>query len=216
MHFPTHKHNSFVVCPYVFSAIRVFDKTLVPTDIMLKISVSASQTLTEENREEKVEEGFKKLAFWTEAVLGNVIMIDVASEKFGDIATGINNTVMFVPGEPTDHLLVQLLHNKIVTITKGLFDVHSVSLTTSDTNNFETHFRSDGGYDLPGLEYFPGEVIHPVPWWQRPTIEVCEFPKGIDLGDKLMNEFADYMSMDGSELDGTEADIIVLDDNENR
>lgn len=214
MYFPTHKHNSFVVCPYIFSAVRVFEKTLVPTDVMLKIAASASQMLDDTARQEKVEEGFKKLAFWVEAVLSNSIIIDVASDKFGDIANGISNTVMFCPDNPTDHLLVQLLHSKIVAITRGLFDIHSISITTSDTNNFETHFRNDGGYDLPSVEYFPGEIIHDKPWWERPTIEVCEFPKGIDLEGKLMNEFSDYITIDTG--NGGEADIIVLDDNENR
>lgn len=206
MQFPGEEYKASVVLPHKFNAIRAFGGQLHSTSFELKIQCTPTDA---EKRtlmlvEEKAHEAMQRLNFWWDTILTDCIMIDTSSEIFPDILGAVENTSMFCPGLPTDHLLVELLHAKLSAITKGMFDVHAISLTSSDTNYAETSYRKMDGYSLPGIEYFPDEALHKVPWWERDTIEVCEFAKGSILEDELYNHFSDFFGQE------KEADIIIF------
>lgn len=206
MYFPSDEYRSCVSIPFKFNAVRIYGVSLHPT--IFEISISC--TVIEDARtpavvESKSEEGMQRLNFWMESILTDVVIVDVNSDLFTDLAGSVDNTVMYCPGPPTDHLLVELLHSKITSITAGMFDIHCVTIKSTDTHGIETSFRPIDGYELPGVGYIAEEVMHPVPWWQRDTIEICEFAKGAVLEDELFNHFSDFFSPKKPE-----ADIIIF------
>ena len=205
MHFPTDNHRSIVTYPFDFHSVRVYDKTMHPATFSVTISLSPADFTrrTPDQLEDKSEEGMQRLTFWRDTILENSVLIDINSEVFPEIVGAIDNNVMFCPALPTDHLIAELLHAKITAITKGFFDIHAISVKSTDTYGIETAFRNIDGYALPGVSYFPTEVLHPVPWWERDTIEMCEFAKGDVLEDELFNHFSDFFGK-------KEADIIIF------
>lgn len=206
MYFPDEQYRSSVTLPYEFNAIRVFNSEMHPTTFNLKICCTASHEAHRNQTQihEKSQEGMQRLNFWLETILSDVIIMDVSGPIFADIASVVDNTTMFCPGPPTDHMLVELLHSKISAITRGMFDIHALSLTSSDTSYVETTFRDVDGYELPSISYFPEDTLHPAPWWTRDTIEVCEFAKGAILEEELFNHFSDFFGKK------EEADIIIF------
>lgn len=205
MHFPGDEFRTGVLYPMEFNAVRVHNSTLYSTTFEIKIALTPSHADTREPHviEEKSEEGMQRLNFWKETILDNILLVDINSDIFIDLASSADNTIMFCPGPPTDHMLIELLHAKVSAITKGLFDIHGLSISSSDTHYIETSFRKLDEYNLPDISYFPEVAIHPRPWWERDTIEVCEFPKGSILENDLFNHFSDFFGE-------KEADIIIF------
>ncbi len=206
MYFPNEHYRSSVILPYKFSAVRVFESELHPTVFELKVCCTAAheEKRTQAQIHEKSQEGMQRLNFWIDTILQNVIMLDVDSPVFDSIVSVADNSSLFSPGPPTDHMLVELLHSKMSAITLNMFDIHAISLTSSDTANVETSFRDVDGYHLPGIEYFEMDTLHPTPWWTRDTIEVCEFARGTVMEDELFNHFSDFFGKK------EEADIIIF------
>lgn len=210
MNFPSDDYR-FVTCiPFSFPAIRVIGRQLTSTTIYLDIYCSpagAGSTVALQRQQEQASEGLKRLTFWFEAILSNSVLIDINTDTFAGLAETVENTILFSPALPTDTLLIELLHAKICAITKGFLKIHSLSFKADDTNGIETSFRSTDGYDLPDISYFPKKILHKVPWWDRDTIEVCEFLKGDILEENLYNRFSDFFEEDESR---EQADIIVF------
>jgi len=206
MYFPDEQYRSSVILPYEFSAVRVFGAELHPTTFKLKVCCTAAHEdkRTPAQIHEKSQEGMQRINFWIDTILSDMIILDVSSPVFDNIVSVADNTSLFSPGPPTDHMLVELLHSKLVAITKGMFDIHAISLTSSDTDNVETSFRDVDGHHLPGIEYFGTETLHPTPWWTRDTIEVCEFARGTVVEEELYNHFSDFFGKK------EEADIIIF------
>ena len=207
MYFPSDEYRSIVTIPFKFSAVRIFGRNMNPTELTAKLACTPAKSdeRTPKKIEEASQEGMQRLTFWWDTIMDNVVIIDVQNEVIDNIVSSIENNVMFCPGLPSDHLIVELLHSKISAITKGFFDIHSISLRSEDTNGIETMFRNIDGYNLPGIEYFPSQALHLVPWWERDTIEVCEFVKDAVVEDELYNHFSDFF---GSSKE--EADIIIF------
>lgn len=208
MHFPTDEHRSSILYPFEFNAIRVHGATLHPTTFYIKVSLSPAHPLKRKPSviEKMSEEGLQRLHFWKDTILEDIVIMDINSDIFGSMVMSVDNTTMFCPTTPTDHLLVELLHAKISSITKGFFDIHGITLSSTDTHYIEIAFRNNDGYMLPGISYFPEKALHNKPWWERDTIEVCEFAKGAVVEDELFNHFSDFFGKPKSE----EADIIIF------
>jgi len=211
MPFPNDEYRSIVTLPFEFTAVRVYEASLNPTEFEITLSCTPAEfdTRTPGLIEEKSHDGMQRLGFWWDTIMSDVIIGDVTSETFAEIVAVAENSAMFCPGLPTDHLLVELLHSKVSSIMKGFFDIHTLSLKSADTKYIETSFRNIDGYRLPDISYYPAETLHAVPWWERDTIEVCEFAKGAVVEDELFNHFSDIFGK-------KEADIIIFraDDDE--
>ena len=205
MVFPNEEFRSIVILPFEFDAIRVYGTALTPSTFEIKISASPSKydTRAQHEIEEKSHEGMQRLTFWWQNIMADIIIGDIESDTFATLVGATENSAMFCPGTPTDHLLVELLHSKITALMDGFFDIHTLSLKSKDTMYIETSFRNIDGYRLPDISYYPEETIHDKPWWQRDTIEVCEFAKGTVIEDELFNHFSDIFGK-------KEADIIIF------
>lgn len=223
MEFPTPEHNSFIIIPHTFAATRVYEEgeegtsQISATSITLNISCAPIDDgiLTPEEMGTKAIIGFQRLKVWLEGILEFIILIDKDSPLLNIMLDKTDNHVMVIPGKPDDALLAVLLHSKISAITEGLLEIYTIGLQATDTNQVERIYRCpDRQYPLPGIEYFDidGGAAHDVPWWSRPTIDVCEFRKTDDEGEIIVFT-TDPLSDIGKEFltNATEADIITFD-----
>lgn len=219
MEFPTPDHNSFIVIPHTFPAIRIFEEDeqsqISPTTITLNISCAPIDdgVLSAEEMGTKAMIGFQRLKVWLEGILDYIILIDKESELLEVMQDNTGNNVMVIPGKPDDALLAVLLHSKVSAITEGLLEIYTITLKATDTNLIERMYRCpDKEYPLPGIEYFGEEAIHDIPWWARKTIDVCDFVK-TDDEETIIWHNTDPLADIGKEFltNDTEADIIVFD-----
>lgn len=222
MEYPSEEYKSFIVLPHTFSAIRVFDEKevgahLTATNITLKFSCTPTDETADASAKAMI--GYQRLRAWLEAVMQNVIIIDVNSPMIGDLHGKASNLMMYTPGRTDDALLSVLFHSKASAITDGLLSIHSVWMVSTDTENTERYYRNiDGSYDLPGIEYFNDRIAtdgtlssNKRPWWSRSTVDICEYAQqdGEDVVwfeiDPLLDIGKDYLT------ESAEADIIVFD-----
>jgi hypothetical protein len=224
MEFPTEDHESFITIPHTFSANRIYledeSSKISASNITLRVACGPidKDSMPLDERGKRAAIGFQRAKLWMEAVLIDVILIDVNSQLLETVVCDTSNTVMFIPGQPDDSMLSVVLHAKLSAITKDLLDIYSISLSATDTENIERHYRNlhpAKKYPLPGIEYIGiyDSPMHDKPWWERPTIDVCEFSKDED-GDELTLQFEDNpLAEIGKEYltNGQEADIIVFD-----
>ena len=225
MQFPTEEHESFITIPHTFSVNRIcMDEEasrISASNITIKLACGPvdNDAMPLEERGKRAAIGFQRAKLWMEAVLQDVILIDVNSPLLEVVVDNTSNTVMFIPGQPDDSMLSVLLHAKISAITKDLLDIYSISLVATDNESIERHYRNLSPthiYPLPGIEYISAyeSPVHDKPWWERPTIDVCEFSRSDEDGEELTLWFEDDpLAEIGKEYltNGQEADIIVFD-----
>lgn len=225
MQFPTEEHESFITIPHTFSANRIYledeASRISSSNITLKIACGPvdNDKMPLDERGKRAAIGFQRAKLWMEAVLSDVILIDVSSKLLETVVDDTSNTVMFIPGQPDDSMLSVVLHAKLSAITKDLLDIYSISLMATDTESIERHYRNlhpVQKYPLPGIEYIGAydSPVHDKPWWERPTIDVCEFSRGEEDEEELTLWFEDDpLAEIGKEYltNGQEADIIVFD-----
>jgi len=220
--YPSEEHRSFIVLPHTFPAIRAFEDdsritSLTSTTITLKFSCSPIGETVEDGTKAMV--GYQRLRTWLEVVLNNILIIDVKSPMLESMQGSISNMMLYTPGKTDDALLATLLHSKASAITKDLLDIHTIWMTSTDTENTERYYRcADGHYGLPDIKYYNDlpineeiNAINDIPWWERPTIDICEYGAAPDDNvvwfdvDPLLEIGKEYLT------DDTEADIIVFD-----
>ena len=222
MEFPTEEYQTFVVLPHTFSAIRAYEDNegmshLTATDITLKFSCTPLGDTTDNATKAMV--GYQRLRTWLEAVLNQIIIINVNSSLIEVMLRSVSNMMLYTPGQPDDALLAMLFHSKASAITNDLLEIHSIWMSSTDTENTERYYRClSGGYELPDISYYNDlpmndelKSINPIPWWERPTIDICEYVQSEDENvvwfevDPLLEIGKEYLTGD------EEADIIVFD-----
>lgn len=224
MEYPSEEHNSFIVLPHTFSAIRAFDDESEEqpthlTSTTIKVKFSCTPIGDGKDAGEKAMIGYQRLRTWLDAVMRNIIIIDVASPMLPVLFERVSNLMLMMPGRSDDALLAELLHSKAAAITKELLNIHSIWLTSSDTEYSERYYRNeDGDYSLPGIEYYDKrlynegiESSNTQPWWERPTVDICEYAQ--EEGENVVWFEVDPLLDIGKEYltKETEADIIVFD-----
>lgn len=226
MEYPSEDCQSFVVMPHSFSAIRAFDDEvgtqLTASQITVKFSCSPVGESGKDGTKAMI--GYQRLRTWMEAVLQDIIIIDVNSPMIGSMFGNVSNIMMYTPGRTDDALLSIVLHSKASAITEGMLDIHSIWITSTDTENSERYYRNAGGdYGLPGIEYFNDRTVNAGlvasnkrPWWQRPTVDICEYAQ--EEGENVVWFEVDPLLDIGKEYltNDEEADIIVFDSWKNK
>lgn len=222
MEYPGEEHRSFIVLPHTFPAIRAFENDegithLASTIIALKFSCTPIGDTVQDGTKAMV--GYQRLRVWLDAAINNILIINVKSPMLESMQGGISNLMLYAPDQTDDALLATLFHAKASSITKDLLEIHTVWMTSTDTENTERYYRCpDGHYDLPGIEYYNDleinkeiKSINDKPWWERPTIDICEY--GSDPDDNVVWFEADPLLEIGKEhlTNDAEADIIEFD-----
>ncbi len=223
MEYPSEEHKSFIVLPHTFPAIRAFEGDdgithLTSTMITLKFSCSPIGETADDGTKAMV--GFQRLRTWLEAVINNILIINVKSPMIEPMRSGISNMMLYTPGKTDDALLATLFHSKASAITSELLEIHTIWMSSTDTENTERYYRCiDGRYELPGIEYYNDlpdneefASINNVPWWERPTIDICEYGASADDSDVVWFEIDPLLEIGKEYLtNDKEADIIVFD-----
>lgn len=226
MEYPSDEYKSFIVIPHTFPAIRIYEDDdaithMTATVITLKISCSPFDDgiATPKKMGRKAMVGFQRLRAWLEAVLNNIIIIDAGSPMMETMRNQVANLMLFTPGKADDSLLSVMFHSKASAITKNLMEIHSIRMSSTDTENTQRYYRcSDGNYELPGIEYYNDlpinkglKAINDVPWWERATVDIGEYAQSDD--EQVIWFETDPLSEIGKEYltNDEEADIIVFD-----
>lgn len=221
MEYPSEEYKSFIVLPHTFTAIRAFEEEegishLTPTTITVKFSCTPVDESA--GMAKKAMVGYQRLRTWLEAVMNNIVIMDINSVLYPVMQQTVSNMVMTTPGKTDDSLLSVLLHSKATAITRDLLTIHSIWLVSSDTENSERYYRNlDNNYGLPSIEYYnklfdeEGTSVNDMPWWERATIDISEYAKGEDENIIWMEN--DPLETIGKEhlTNDAEADIIVFD-----
>jgi len=221
--YPSEEHKSFIVLPHTFPAIRAFDGDdgithLTSTMITLKFSCTPMGDTVEDGTKGMV--GFQRLRTWLEAVINHILIINVESPMLESMQTSISNMMLYTPGKTDDALLAALFHSKASSITRDLLEIHTIWMASTDTENTERYYRCiDGHYELPGIEYYNDleinkevQSVNSEPWWERPTIDICEYGASTDDTDVVWFEVDPLLEIGKEYLtNDSEADIIVFD-----
>jgi hypothetical protein len=154
---------------------------------------------TKEESEYKAGIIYQKLYFWLDTNLPNVLLVDVNNEDDLYIANLSANIMMYCPDNPSDDVVIQLLHSKLSALAGSDLLVGQTQLKGSDTSLQYTFDCPDGDYALPGLttEYYTeGTTRDEIPWWSRDDGFCFEFvrPTDVEITDEeLFKDISDPM-----------------------
>lgn len=164
--------KSYMTLEYDFSGIRVQDSALTPVDWKLSVDLVAigKKGKSKDTIEYKASVTYQKIYFWLDTNLPNVVVVDVAKEDDLYIANLSSNIMMYCPGNPSDDMLIQLIHSKITSLAHPNLLVGEIRLKGSDTNLQYTYDCADNEITLPLTteEYYTeGKTRDKEPWWYR-------------------------------------------------
>lgn len=159
-----------------FSAVRVLNYRLSPVTFSVKlccVPVSDSEQSLEHNSH-RAAVAFQLLQFWMREMLDGIVIVDPLSEMGEQMIYTCDNRLLFTPGSADDFTLVRLLHSKCSAIADHYIHIESLTLTSSDTFHSERYWSGDR-YALPGADYLKQPMVHALPWWQRRSIDICDY-----------------------------------------
>ena len=196
-----HLIKSHMTLEYDFTGIRIQQGSLTPVDWSLKVDLVATgkKGKPKEDIEYNAGIAYQKIYFWLDTNLPNIVVVDVNNEDDLYISNLSTNIMMYCPDNPSDDLLIQLLHAKITSLAEPNLLVGEIHLKGSDTSLHYTYDSPDTGYMLPGTtaEYYTeGTARDKEPWWFRDDGFCFEFirPLGNEQTDEeLFRDVVDPM-----------------------
>jgi|AntAceMinimDraft_11_1070367.scaffolds.fasta_scaffold51709_2 hypothetical protein len=192
--------RNYMTLDFEFTGVRIQDTTLTSVDWYLSINLVAASHNGDKQRVEKERNAsiaYQRLYFWLDANLPHVIAIDASNEDDLYIANLLSNIAMFCPGNPSDDLIIQLLHSKLSKIAGDDLIISEMTLRGSDTALQYTFDVQGGSYELPELtaDYcLSGIARDKQAWWTRNDGFCFEFimPEDSDaLAEEIFKEIVD-------------------------
>lgn len=164
--------RNYMTLSYEFAGIRIQEGFLTPVDWDLSVNliVTAKKTKTKEDVEYRASVVYQKLYFWLDTNLPSITMVDVESEDDLYLANLSSNIMMYCPGNPSDDLIIRLIHSKLASLAGTDMEIGEIRLKASDTSLQYTYDCQDGNYELPATttEYYTEGVCRDTqPWWTR-------------------------------------------------
>jgi len=164
--------KSFMTLNYEFSGTRVMEKYLISAEWTLKVNLVAvdfgsKKTVKEMQAASSI--AYQKIHFWLESCLPDIIMVSTQNPVGMDIVSKVDNIMMHCPDEPTDDLIVRMIHSKLSTIASDSILIKEVFLESNDNPASYTFSLTDVGYDLPAKvsDFTDLSSLHETPWWER-------------------------------------------------
>lgn len=189
--------KSFMTLNYKFQGIRILDDALIPTSWTLRANLVAAGYGKDRETLDLVQESgsiaYQKAYFWIDLMLPGIILTNVRN-KFGlTIATSSSNTMMYCPSDPTDDLIIQLIHAKLTAITNQSLHIGEITLEGTDSSASYTFSLPKTGYTLPETvkEYVDLPSLHRKPWWHRDDGFCFEFLKQRSNKEKIADIYGD-------------------------
>lgn len=164
--------RNYMTLSYEFSGIRIQDGFLSPVDweIEVNLIVSVKKSKTKEDIEYRASVVYQKLYFWLDTNLPSITIVDVESEDDLYLANLSSNIMMYCPGNPSDDIIIRLIHSKLSTLAGTDMGIGQIKLKASDTSLQYTYDCIDGDYELPvaTAEYYTEGTCRDLePWWTR-------------------------------------------------
>jgi hypothetical protein len=117
-----HIIRSYMTLEYGFSGTRIQDGFLTPVDWKITIDLVAAEKKGRTKVEIEQSAGFtyQKIYFWLDTNLPSVLVVDVGKEDDLYIANLSSNIMLYCPGNPSDDLLIQLLHHMLLSFSHAM------------------------------------------------------------------------------------------------
>lgn len=191
------------------AVIRLLKNSLIITDCELDFVLEVQGNRDKRRQADAIE----RMRFWLENVFEGCIVIPVTEGFDLDWLSGIENPVMFAPGEPNDFTLQALLHAKLTAIGNGDVSVASSHMRTNHSRGFGIAFDGDPDDLLPQQKQWMGERAYfDRPWWHRPDASMMDIMAGpeADIDDKpdIIVDWLELMGQETRAEDGGSAEII--------
>jgi hypothetical protein len=189
--------KSFMTLKYNFPGVRILEDCLSPTYWSVNVNLVAVDYDKNSHPVSTMQANgsiaYQKAYYWMESMLPGIILTNI-DNKFGlSIATTATNPMMYCPGDPTDDLLVQLIHAKLAAITNNHLYIGEITLDSNDTSAGYTFCRLKDGYTLPDKvkDYVDLPSLHRKPWWHRDDGFCFEFLKQKNNKEKIADIYKD-------------------------
>jgi len=183
------KHGKNIIRNYMtmnfeFGGIRIQDGFMTAVDWELSVNlIVAQRAKSREDVEYRAGVMYQKLWFWLDANLQGIVLVNVESEDDLYIANLSSNITLYCPGNPSDDLVIKLLHSKLTALAGKDIGIGEMRLKASDTSICYTYDCPEGDYELPltTSEYYTEGTCRDVdPWWTRNDGFCFEFVKPED------------------------------------
>jgi hypothetical protein len=177
--------RNYMTMSYEFAGTRIQAGFLTPVDWELSVNliVSGKKSKSKEEIEYKASVIYQKLYFWLDTNLSYITMVDVGNEDDLYLANLSSNIMLYCPGNPSDDLIVRLIHSKLSALAGVDMEIGEIKLKASDTSLQYTYDCPEHEYELPSTttEYYTeGTCRDKDPWWLRDDGFCFEFVKPAD------------------------------------
>jgi len=193
--------RNYMTMSFEFTGVRIQEAYLTPVDWDLSVDliISSKKSKSKENIEYRASVIFQKLYFWLDANLQDIVLVDVESEDDLYIANLSSNITMYCPGNPSDDLIIRLIHSKLSALAGNEMGIGEIRLKASDTSLQYTYDCLIGDYELPHstVDYYTdGKCRDITPWWKRNDGFCFEFVRPNDTeesDDEIFKDIVDPM-----------------------
>jgi hypothetical protein len=187
--------RNYMTLSYEFAGIRIQAGFLTPVDWELSVNliVSGKKLKLKEEIEYRASVIYQKLYFWLDTNLSYITMVDVGNEDDLYLANLSSNIMLYCPGNPSDDLIVRLIHSKLSALAGTDMEIGEIKLKASDTSLQYTYDCPEHEYELPSstTEYYTeGTCRDKDPWWLRDDGFCFEFVKPADSAETDEEIFA--------------------------
>lgn len=178
--------RNYMTLEYEFTGIRIQEGYLSPVDWELSVNliVNGKKSKSKDDIEYRAGVVYQKLYFWLDTNLPSVVMSNVEDEDDLYIANLSANIMMYCPGNPSDDLIIRLLHSKLSALAGNDIEIGEIKIKASDTSIQYTYDSQDGEYDLATstAEYYTEGVCRDSePWWSRDDGFCFEFVRPAEI-----------------------------------
>jgi hypothetical protein len=181
----TDRLNEFVVqLSHSFSAIRIIEETLIPTNWKVSIEIIGEKSINSFD----FQLGLEKIKFWFMNMINQAIIFSADNEfAFKSLLDTSTNWPVSCPSTPTDDVLALVWHAKCSALAKDAFYIGNIKVTSDTANNLSFIFVGDSEPDLPtSKDWFQGPSYFSEPWWNRDDSSTFDLDpvEGADLNEK--------------------------------
>lgn len=178
------QNKNYMTMSFEFSGVRLQDGYSTPVDweLLVNLTLTKKKDKSKEEVEARASIIYQKLYFWLDTNLQYVLAVNVENEDDLYIANLSSNITMHCPGNPSDDLIIRLIHSKLVSLAGNDINIGKIKLKGSDTSLQYSFDCIDDDYELPDTtEYYPCITCRDiVPWWVRNDGFSFEFARPVD------------------------------------
>lgn len=168
--------GSYSMFTHNFTGIRVKSQLLQSVSWCLEVPYVPAPGIDDAKL---VHATSQKLIHWLRGYFVDTVFLDVDDQYILEMmnSTACDNSLVYLPGEPTNTLIAKTVRSKLTTLANGVINLGTISLMSSDTY-YSQHCASSEG--LPDINYVGTGAYHTVPWWKRHDLDTydittCDF-----------------------------------------